>query len=84
MTFEDDQTLPDTSAAIRSRLADAQSIAGFYRAVQRVADQLGVRESGYRVLANTGRDAHQEVQHYHLHLFAGCDLGSMLKKNLAP
>ena len=27
-------------------------------------------------------DAHQEVMHYHLHIFAGCNLGSMIKKGL--
>ncbi|MCP4996650.1 MAG: HIT domain-containing protein, partial [Gammaproteobacteria bacterium] len=32
--------------------------------------------------ANTGADAHQEVMHYHLHIFAGCDLGSMVKRGL--
>ena len=58
--------------------ADPDAIAGFYRAVQKVADQLGLRGSGYRVLSNVGRDAHQEVPHYHLHLFAGCAPGGMV------
>lgn len=65
-----------------SKLASAEEIAGFYRACQKVAEQLGLQEGGYRVLANTGADAHQEVMHYHLHIFAGCDLGSMIKRGL--
>ncbi|MCB1862430.1 MAG: histidine triad nucleotide-binding protein [Gammaproteobacteria bacterium] len=65
-----------------SRLASAEAIAGFYRAAQKVAEQLGLQAGGYRILANTGADAHQEVMHYHLHIFAGCDLGSMIKKGL--
>jgi diadenosine tetraphosphate (Ap4A) HIT family hydrolase len=65
-----------------SASAPAAAVAGFYRAVQRVAAQLGLQEGGYRVLSNIGRDAHQEVLHYHLHLFAGCDLGRMVKKGL--
>jgi len=65
-----------------SRLASAEAIAGFYRATQKVAEQLGLQQGGYRVLANTGADAHQEVMHYHLHIFAGCDLGSMVKRGL--
>ena len=73
------QSFDDFSAG-----ADAEAIAGFYRAAQRVASQLGVTGQGYRVLANTGADAHQEVQHYHLHLFAGCDLGTMVKPGLVP
>lgn len=65
-----------------SALASAEEMTGFYRAVQKVAEQLGLQERGYRVLSNVGPDAHQEVMHYHLHLFAGCDLGRMIKKGL--
>ncbi len=53
-------------------------IAGFVRAVGKVARELGVTESGYRILANHGVDAHQEVPHFHIHLFAGQDLGRMV------
>ena len=65
-----------------SASAPDAAVAGFYRAVQRVAAQLGLAAGGYRVLSNVGADAHQEVQHFHLHLFAGCDLGRMVKKDL--
>jgi len=65
-----------------SAKAPAEAIAGFYRAAQKVAEQLGLQGKGYRVLSNVGPDAHQEVMHYHLHLFAGCDLGRMVKKGL--
>ncbi|MCW9040343.1 MAG: histidine triad nucleotide-binding protein [Rhodospirillales bacterium] len=62
--------------------ATEAEIAGFYRAVSKVAADLGVVADGYRLLSNHGRDPHQEVFHYHLHLFAGCDLGRMIKKGL--
>ena len=62
-----------------SAVAPAEVFAGFYRAVRLVAKQLGLQEGGYRVLSNIGADAHQEVLHFHLHLFAGCDLGRMVK-----
>ena len=65
-----------------SKSAPAEDMAGFYRAVQKVAEQLGLQEGGYRTLANMGANAHQEVMHYHLHLFAGCDLGRMVKAGL--
>ena len=65
-----------------SAIAPAEVITGFYRAVRLVAAQLGLQEGGYRVLSNIGPDAHQEVLHFHLHLFAGCDLGRMVKKGL--
>jgi diadenosine tetraphosphate (Ap4A) HIT family hydrolase len=58
--------------------SDAE-IAGFMRAVGKVARDLGAVEGGYRMLANHGRDAHQEVPHFHMHIFAGKDLGRMIK-----
>lgn len=59
--------------------ASPEEIAGFVRAAGRIARELGVVEGGFRILANTGADAHQEVPHFHLHLFAGKDLGRMIK-----
>jgi diadenosine tetraphosphate (Ap4A) HIT family hydrolase len=41
---------------------------------------MGVVEDGYRLLANTGRDGHQEVPHFHVHIFGGRDLGGMIKR----
>ena len=60
--------------------ASAAELAGFLRAVGTVARQLGVEDKGYRVLANHGTDAHQEVPHLHMHLFAGAPLGPMLRR----
>jgi histidine triad (HIT) family protein len=61
-----------------SEKAPADLIAGFVRAVGTVARQLGLGQSGYRLLANTGRDGGQEVPHLHVHLFGGRPLGRML------
>ena len=43
--------------------------------IVRVAEKLGVKESGYRVLTNVGPDAGQEVQHLHFHVLGGEHLG---------
>ena len=59
--------------------SDAE-IAGFFRAVGTVAREAGAVEAGYRFLANNGPDAHQEVAHFHVHVFAGRDLGGMIKR----
>ena len=53
-------------------------IAGFVRAVGRVAREAGLAASGYRLLANVGGDGGQEVPHLHVHLFGGRPLGAML------
>ncbi len=62
-----------------SQGAPAEEIAGFFRAVGQIARDLGAVEAGYRILANNGPDAHQEVPHFHLHIFAGQNLGRMIK-----
>ena len=53
-------------------------IVGFIRAVGEVARAQGVAASGYRILANHGLDSHQEVPHFHVHIFGGRRLGRML------
>jgi diadenosine tetraphosphate (Ap4A) HIT family hydrolase len=58
--------------------APAELIFSFTRAVAAVAKQLGVEETGYRLIANMGWDSHQEVPHYHVHILAGRKLGVML------
>lgn len=45
------------------------------RFIVRVAERLGVKESGYRALSNVGPDGGQEVQHLHFHILGGEDLG---------
>lgn len=60
-----------------ARASDAE-IAGFVRAVGKVARDAGLVAPGYRLLANTGADAHQTIGHLHVHLFAGRALGPML------
>jgi len=61
------------------RASDAEIVA-FARAVGRVARDAGLVAEGYRLLANTGRDAGQEVPHLHVHIFAGRGLGPMLAR----
>ncbi|MEM9878993.1 MAG: histidine triad nucleotide-binding protein [Pseudomonadota bacterium] len=61
-----------------SEHASAELIAGFTKAVGKVARDLGLEEPGYRLLFNAGHDAHQEVPHLHVHILAGKKLGPML------
>jgi diadenosine tetraphosphate (Ap4A) HIT family hydrolase len=61
------------------KASDAE-IADFMRAVGRIAREHGLAAPGYRILANHGRDAHQEVPHFHVHIFGGRDLGRMIGK----
>ena len=58
--------------------ASTDEIAALVRTLGNIAREQGVAETGYRILANTGPAAHQEVPHFHVHLFGGRDLGGML------
>jgi diadenosine tetraphosphate (Ap4A) HIT family hydrolase len=52
----------------------------FVRAIGEAARKVGADAQGYRVLANTGKRAGQEVPHLHVHLFGGQPLGPMLAR----
>jgi histidine triad (HIT) family protein len=60
-----------------ARASDTE-IAGFVRAVGKVARDAKLVEGGYRLLANTGMNSNQQVPHLHVHIFAGRQLGPML------
>ncbi|MBM0171394.1 histidine triad nucleotide-binding protein [Altererythrobacter sp. C41] len=60
--------------------ASAEEIAGFVRAVGKIARENGLVEPGYRLLANVGPHGGQEVPHLHVHIFGGEPLGRMIAK----
>jgi diadenosine tetraphosphate (Ap4A) HIT family hydrolase len=61
-----------------SAQAPDAEITGFFRAAGQIARAAGAAETGYRLLANHGPDSHQEVPHFHVHIFAGRKLGPLL------
>jgi histidine triad (HIT) family protein len=60
--------------------ASAAEIAGFYRAVAKIAADLDLPNEGFRTIANTGLNGGQEVPHFHVHILGGKKLGPMLAK----
>ncbi|MFA6218988.1 MAG: histidine triad nucleotide-binding protein [Erythrobacter sp.] len=63
-----------------SEKASAGEIAGFVRALGRIARDKGLVEPGYRMLANVGAHGGQEVAHLHVHIFGGQPLGPMISR----
>ena len=63
-----------------SEKGSADEIAGFVRAVGRIARDEGLVAPGYRLLANVGPNSGQEVPHLHVHIFGGGPLGPMLAR----
>lgn len=60
--------------------ASDEEVAAFVRAVGRIARDAGLVGQGYRMLANVGMNAGQEVPHLHAHIFGGRPLGPMLAR----
>jgi histidine triad (HIT) family protein len=63
-----------------SAKASDDEIAGFVRAIGKVARDGEMVVQGYRLLANTGKRSGQEVAHLHVHIFGGQPLGPMLAR----
>ena len=57
---------------------DADITAAMFNAAVEVASIKGVKESGFRIITNSGLDSGQEVYHLHLHLLGGKQLGPLL------
>lgn len=58
--------------------APEATVKGFFEAVTKVAKQLGLEESGYRIITNHGPDASQTVHHFHVHILGGRSLGKLV------
>jgi histidine triad (HIT) family protein len=50
---------------------DRELLGHMIHAARKLASDLGVAESGYRLVINTGPDAGQTIPHLHLHLLGG-------------
>lgn len=46
-----------------------------FTVARKIAEELGVEKSGYRLIFNVGPDGCQEVPHIHMHFLAGGNLG---------
>jgi histidine triad (HIT) family protein len=43
----------------------------------KVAERVGIKDTGYRVITNVGADGGQEIKHLHFHLLGGENLGDL-------
>jgi len=60
--------------------ADTERVGSIFLAAGRVAADLGISSSGYRVIVNCGADGGQEIEHLHVHLLGGKPLGPMVAR----
>lgn len=63
-----------------SEKASPEEISALVGALGHIARSEGVATGGWRLIANNGPAGRQEVQHLHLHILGGRDLGPMLSR----
>ena len=56
--------------------SNTKNVSIFFNNVNIVVDKLNVRESGFRIISNSGIDGGQEVFHFHIHILAGEKIGA--------
>jgi histidine triad (HIT) family protein len=57
---------------------DTAIIGGMAKVANQLAKSKGIAENGYRLVINCGREGGQGVDHLHMHLLGGRQLGSKL------
>lgn len=53
------------------RDGDVEMMGQLFMVARGLARELGIANSGYRIVVNNGRDAGQSVDHIHMHLLGG-------------
>ncbi len=53
-------------------------VASFFARVTKIAESSGLKEKGYRIISNHGKDSHQTVPHFHVHILGGKPLGALV------
>ena len=54
--------------------SDQETVQYFFSKIYDVIKELTLDQSGYRLVTNNGKDANQEVLHFHVHILAGKNL----------
>jgi histidine triad (HIT) family protein len=62
--------------------AKGEEIVAFFKKVREIADLAGLQEDGYRLITNNGADACQTVEHFHIHILGGKNLGGLLADDI--
>ena len=60
--------------------ASEKEHSAFTKMVGHVANLAGIKDSGYRIISNSGDDGHQEVRHLHIHVLGGAAIGPMVSQ----
>ena len=56
----------------------SNEILGFWKLVNSIIENEDVNTEGFRIITNSGKNANQDVPHFHIHLLGGKNLGRMI------
>ncbi len=54
-------------------------VSNFFQKINMVIENLGIKESGYRIISNSGPNGGQEVPHFHVHILGGENIGPKIR-----
>ena len=57
---------------------DEEYVWAIHKAMNKIAEEQGFKDDGYRVIINCGKNAGQEVMHLHYHLLSGAKFGDKI------
>lgn len=63
--------IPKQHVETLNKVTDLSVYADVFQAVEKVAEKSGIKEKGFRVVANCNRDGGQTVYHIHFHVLGG-------------
>jgi len=55
--------------------ANKETVEYFFSKINYVIEDLGINKTGFKIITNNGKDANQEVPHFHVHILGGENLG---------
>ncbi len=58
---------------------DQSIVANFFQKTETIIEKLGIKDSGYRIVSNSGVDGGQEVPHFHIHILGGEKIGAKIR-----
>ena len=61
--------------------AGEKNVAHFFKKIKEIAEDLGLKESGYRLITNNGSGVSQTVPHFHVHILGGKRLSGLLPRD---
>ncbi len=50
---------------------DENIVSNFFKKTDMVIEKLGIKNSGYKIISNSGENGGQEVPHFHIHILGG-------------